>query len=192
MREPAVRSFVALELDPTVRAAVADYLAMLRSTIGGVAWSKPEQLHVTLKFLGNVAEPRIPALTDRLRALAGAQPPFTLEVRGVGAFPSVARPRVVWVGIRAPAIAALASGVDRCCGEEGIPLEARPFHPHVTLGRVREDRKHRRTPAQEFPFLAADGAREFGTSSATHLVLMRSDLGKEGARHTPLATLKFD
>ena len=189
--DEAVRSFVAIELDAAVRAAVADYLANLRATIGGVAWSKPEQLHVTLKFLGNVAAAKIPALTERLGALASAARPFELDVRGVGASPNIARPRTLWVGIRTPAIAALAAGVDRCCAEEGFALEARPFHPHVTLGRVREDRGRRRAPAVEFPFLAVDGARAFGTSSATRLVLVRSDLGKDGARHTPLATLPF-
>ena len=194
MSDGSVRSFVAIELDAAVRAAVADYLAALRATIGGVAWSKPEQLHVTLKFLGSVAATSIPALVDRLRALAGAERPFALEVRGVGAFPNVARPRVLWVGIRSPEIVTLAAGVDRCCGAEGFPLESRPFHPHVTLGRVREDRKRGgspRGPTPDFPFLAADGAREFGTSSAEHLVLMRSDLGKDGARYTPLAVLPF-
>ncbi len=192
MGEPTVRSFVAIELADPARSAVVEYLTALRATVGGIAWSRVDQIHLTLKFLGDVAEARIPALAERLRAVAAECPSFACRVGGIGAFPSVARPRVVWIGVEAPPIGPLAAAVDRACAAEGVAAEARPFHPHLTLGRVRERRRARGPMAEAPPalaFLAADGDREFGVSPATSLVLFRSELGAGGARHSALATL---
>lgn len=181
--EPALRTFVALELDASVRAAVADYLSSLRST-PGVAWARPENLHLTLKFLGNVATARLPALTERLAAGTATQPSFVMRIAGVGAFPNLARPRILWVGCQAAPLAALAAAVDAACVQAGCAAEERAFHPHVTLGRVREPGRRDR-----FPFLLSDGGRDFGSSTVTAIVLFASKLGSGGARYTPLATI---
>jgi RNA 2',3'-cyclic 3'-phosphodiesterase len=181
--EPALRTFVALELDASVRAAVADYLATLRS-VPGVAWARPENLHLTLKFLGNVATARLPALTERLAAATATLPSFVMHVAGVGAFPNLARPRILWVGCEAAPLGALATAVDAACVRAGFAAEARAFHPHVTLGRIREPGRRDR-----FPFLATDGGRTFGSSAVAAIVLFASKLGSGGARYTPLATI---
>jgi 2'-5' RNA ligase len=183
---PRVRSFVAIGLAEPARSAVTDYLDGLRSTTGGVAWTRAENLHLTLKFLGDVERDRVAALADRLGALAAATPPFSLRVAGVGAFPSLARPRVLWVGVAASPLASFADAVELVCRAAGFPAEARPLRPHVTLGRVREGN---RRGVPELGFLARDGGREFGASPVADLVLFRSELGSGGARHTPLARL---
>lgn len=200
MAEPTVRSFVAIALADPARSAVAEYLTTLRATRSGVAWSRPEQLHLTLKFLGNVSATQIPRLAERLRSVADRYPSFPLEVTGVGAFPSVIRPRTLWVGVVAPALSTLASAVDDACAAEGFAVERRPFHPHVTLGRVRErgrsaapggSRPRGAPSSPDLTFIAADGARRFGAASATDLVLFRSELGSGGSRYVALAALPF-
>ena len=183
--EAAWRCFVAVSLADPARAAVTEYLASLRATVAGVAWARPEQLHLTLKFLGNVAPARLPALAARLAEAVGAIDACIAEVAGVGAFPNLARPQVLWVGVRAPSLATLADAVEASSAAEGFPRETRPFRPHVTLGRVRE-RGRRATP--ELALLARDGDRAFGTSALREATLFRSVLGSGGARHTVVAS----
>jgi 2'-5' RNA ligase len=178
-----LRSFVAIEIADPARTAVEDLLARLRRTSDAVAWTMPENLHLTLKFLGSVEPARLTRLADRLAAIAAATPPFTIDVRGCGGFPSLARPRVLWIATLAPEIAPLAAAVDDACAAEGFEREARSFHPHVTLGRVRERGGGARG------LLDADRERGFGPSPAADLLLFRSDLGPKGARHTALARL---
>jgi len=142
---PRMRSFIAIRLADPARATVVAYLEQLRATVGGVAWARPENLHLTFKFLGDVACERLPPLVAALRPVAASVQPFTLRVAGVGAFPSLARPRVLWVGVAAPVLPALAAAVERACRDQGFALEARAFRPHLTLGRVRSERHRSRT-----------------------------------------------
>ncbi len=178
------RSFVAVALDAPVRAALVEYLDRLRATVAGVAWTRAENLHLTLKFLGDVPTTRIAALTERLRAAVATEPAFTMRVVGAGAFPSLARPQTLWVGVESDGIVALAAAVERACEAEGFAAEHRRFHPHVTLGRVRD-----RRPAPDLAFLARDGDRDLGISHVDAVTLFRSELGAGGARHSALATL---
>lgn len=184
----AWRCFLAVSLVDPARSAVAEYLAHLRATVAGVSWTRPEQLHLTLKFLGSVSPSRLPALEARLADAFRAFGPDALDVGGVGAFPSLARPQVVWVGVRAPSLSALADAVETSCVAEGFAPEPRTFRPHVTLGRVRE-RGRRATP--ELALLARDGDRAFGTSSLGEVALFRSVLGGGGARHSVLASFRL-
>jgi 2'-5' RNA ligase len=204
-----LRSFIAIALADPARSAVEAYLAQLRQAIGGVAWTPPENLHLTLKFLGDVMPARLESLAVRVAEIAAAQTPFALTVAGVGAFPSVRRPRVLWIGVAAPAVGPLAAAIDRACAAEGFVPEARPFHPHLTLGRVRQARRadrrrpkpgrampgtSRRWQEDPTPALAAlegDHERAFGVSPVDALVLFRSELGPVAARHTVLVSWPF-
>jgi 2'-5' RNA ligase len=180
-----VRAFVAVSIADPARSAVVAYLERLRATIGGVAWTRSENLHLTLKFLGDVPADRIAGLAARLQTVARGAPAFELRIAGVGAFPSLARPRVVWVGMSSPALLPLADAVEAACVSEGFPAEERPLRPHVTLGRVRATG---RKGAPDLAFLAADGGKDFGVAPVDALALFRSELGSGGARHTALAT----
>src|SRR5262245_10012980 len=130
------RCFVALDVGEPARSAVVEYLDRLRTTVAGVAWTSAGNLHVTLKFLGDVPVARIPGLTERRRRAVSAEPAFALQVGGVGAFPSLARPQALWIGIGSARIGSLAAAVETACVEEGFEPERRRFHPHLTLGRV--------------------------------------------------------
>jgi len=178
------RCFVAVSLAEPARAAVVEYLACLRATIVGVAWTRPDNLHLTFQFLGNVATARIPSLIALLSAELASIASFEMQVGGIGAFPSVSRPQVLWVGLTSSEIGPLAAGVQRACAAAGFPTEQRPFRPHVTLGRVRT-RSRREAP--DLAFLARDGARQFGAAAVERVVLYRSELGSAGARHSILA-----
>lgn len=139
-------------------------------------------LHVTLKFLGQIDDARVPAIADAIGSAASRTAPFDVAVRGLGAFPNASRPRVVWAGLGgARALGAVADEVDGALAALGLPRESRPFAAHVTLGRVREPRRN--------PALAEALARpaDFGRLPVTRVSLMRSDLHPGGARYTELA-----
>jgi 2'-5' RNA ligase len=141
-------------------------------------------LHVTVKFLGQIDDGRVDQIGGAIRGVAARTSAFDLAVRGLGAFPTPGRPRVLWVGLEPAApLAALAGDVDATLGEHGFARETRPFAAHVTLGRVRETRRN--------PALADALARpaECGRLSVRRLSLMRSELHPRGARYTELTSV---
>jgi 2'-5' RNA ligase len=178
------RCFVAVSLAEPARAAVVEYLERLRATTAGIAWTRPDNLHLTFQFLGNVEASCLPSLTERLRDALASIGSFEMQVGGIGAFPSVSRPQVLWVGLTASEIGPLAAAVHRACAAEGFPPEQRTFRPHLTLGRVRT---RGRRDAPDLGLLARDGARQFGGAPVERVALYRSELGSGGARHSALA-----
>jgi RNA 2',3'-cyclic 3'-phosphodiesterase len=169
-------------LPDDLRQQLATAIDRLRPHAADVAWVAPANLHVTLKFLGQVEETRVSALADALRTALVDQPPLEVAVRGLGAFPSPTRPRVLWAGLEdvTRGMTALAERVDGCCAHLGFPAETRDFAAHVTLGRVREARRQ--------PALADVLARpaDFGRLRVERVSLMRSELSPRGARYSEL------
>lgn len=145
----------------------------------------PENLHITLKFLGAVDEGRIDVLAEALRDAVDGHRAFVLEIVGLGAFPTATRPRVLWAGVGEglEALAAIAARVERAMSAHGFPREDREFSPHVTLARVREPR---RAPDLA-EALAAGATRRFGRVAVEAIALMRSDLSPRGARYSEQA-----
>ena len=167
-----------------MRARLAGEIDRLRGVAADVAWVAEANLHVTLKILGQIDEPRVDPIAEAIGAVAARRPPFELDVRGLGAFPAPLRPRIVWMGLEPAApLAALAADLDVALGTLGVPRDARRFAAHVTLGRVRESRRS--------PELAATLARpvECGRLPVTRLSLMRSELHPRGARYTELTSV---
>ena len=174
---------MAIVLPEDVRRALAAAVEQLRPVAHDVVWVGTDNFHLTLKFLGSVDAERVSALTGALTTAAGTCASFPLGLRGLGAFPSAARPRVLWAGIDAGAApaASLAERVDEALAALGVPREARAFSPHVTLGRVRQPHAQPRL----VEVLATGGV--FGRVEVAHVSLMRSDLSPRGARYTELA-----
>jgi RNA 2',3'-cyclic 3'-phosphodiesterase len=134
--------------------------------------------------VGRIDEADVPAVVDAIRGVASRAAPFDVAVRGLGAFPSAAWPRVIWAGLQgAGLLVSLAGEVDAALAALGVPTEARPFAAHVTLGRVREPRRNSALAD------ALRSAAELGRLPVTRLALMRSDLDRRGARYTELATV---
>lgn len=150
------------------------------------SWVAAENLHLTLKFLGGVDEARVPAVIDALRAAVAGHRPFEIEVTGLGAFPSAARPRVLWAGVTTghEAMTTLADAVETALARLGFPREDRAFSPHITFARIREQR---RAPALA-EALSIAATQRFGRVTVREVTLMRSDLSPRGARYTPLAS----
>lgn len=180
---------MAILLPDVLRSALADEIVRLRDVGHGVAWVAPENLHLTLKFLGHVEREGLTRVIAALAEAAAAGRPFDLALRGLGAFPTATRPRVVWAGVEAghAEADALAGRVDAALTPLGFVAESRPFSAHVTLGRVREPRRDPPLTAA----VAAGEKRSFGSFRVESVTLMRSDLSPRGARYTPLATLAF-
>ncbi|MDJ0853070.1 MAG: RNA 2',3'-cyclic phosphodiesterase [Myxococcota bacterium] len=176
--EGGIRAFIAVDLDDTARAATASLLARLREGGGrGVRWVRPEALHVTLFFLGNIAPEQVAPLARSVSAEVAPLAPFALELGEVHLFPSPRRARVVALDV-APedALSELAAAVQRGVVAEGFEPEDRPFRAHLTLGRI----KTGRAPATRG--LTAGGA----SCQVSEVVLFQSELRREGARYTPL------
>lgn len=176
-----LRAFLAVPVPDASRLALAE----LRETVRGrgVRWVRPETYHVTLRFLGETPEARVADLVARVRPAVAALRPFSLGLGSVAAFPSARRPRALAVDL-APAapLLALAGAVEAAVVAAGFPAEGRPFRPHLTVGRVR-DRVHPvlpEIPVQAPPFEVAE------------VVLFRSELRSEGARHTPLDRMPLE
>jgi RNA 2',3'-cyclic 3'-phosphodiesterase len=131
----SLRLFVALTLPDAVR----DTLALLVQRLRGVAWTRPENLHVTMRFLGEVPVDRFDSIVERLAGIEVE--PFVLPVEGVGTFPPKRPPRVLWVGVGQghPRLHQLRQRVDDALLATGLPLDVRTFHPHVTMARCTED-----------------------------------------------------
>ncbi len=183
-RPPArdvVRAFFAIELDADLRRAAAEVARTLRAASGGrdVRWVRPENLHVTLRFLGDTPRDALPGLAAEVGRAVGPLAPVPLELGPVVAFPSARRPRVVALELRpAEPLVRLAEAVERGVVAAGFEPEPRPFRPHLTLGRVRG----RSAPLDaEVPPHAASEVRE--------VALLRSELRASGARYTPLERL---
>jgi RNA 2',3'-cyclic 3'-phosphodiesterase len=184
-----MRCFVAIDPSAGARAAIAEVQRRVRANAGAadVRWVDPEVIHLTLKFLGEVAEARVPAVAETLRVVAAPVAPLALALGGLGAFPTVRRARVVWIGVTAGAaeVARLAGGVDQALAAVGFVPEARPWSAHLTVGRVRSPRGMGHLAA------AIEGAprAEIGAWTVREMVLYRSHLRPTGAVYEAVARL---
>jgi RNA 2',3'-cyclic 3'-phosphodiesterase len=177
-----MRLFIAVNFPDTLRQSLWEAAAPLRRGDFPVKWVAPDALHLTLKFLGEVAAEREPELLAGMARAARGAKPFALHLGGFGVFPSMSRPRVVWAGCDAPApLELLQHGVEREMEPLGFPLEGRAFQPHLTLGRA-----ERRARPGDFAKLAPrlEALAFAGDAVIASLDLMESQLGGSGARYT--------
>lgn len=176
----ATRTFVAVPLSDAQRASLGELTASLAARAGAVRWTANENLHVTLAFLGNVPRHAAPEVVGAVRDAVRGHAPFRLALRGVGAFPRAERPRVLWVGCGEGGAETTALHDDVAAALEplGFPRDARPFTPHVTLGRV----KGRDAPKLDLTAPELQGW-EGGATAVEEVRLMGSVTRPEGARH---------
>jgi RNA 2',3'-cyclic 3'-phosphodiesterase len=177
------RVFIAIELPTTLRARITEHIDRLRSTQPEVraSWLREDNLHLTLKFLGDVPVANIEQLSAAASISASKVEPFEIVVEGCGAFPPRGQPRVLWIGIDDPSsnLAKLNLGLEDECAVAGFAREPRAFHPHLTIARIREPRGSRQLAARH---LEIGFNRE--VISVSELLVIRSELRSEGARHT--------
>jgi len=184
-----MRLFVALNVPKRERTRVYRAAAALREANLPIRWIDPDSYHLTLKFLGEVQTKRITAIEDIVEKVAQRTVPFDVSLGGFGAFPTIRKPRVVWLGIVASAeLRCLKQDLEWGLADAGFEAETRAFHPHVTLGRA--DPKFNAGHFRGFDDILSDVTYEGGASIRT-LDLMRSHLSREGARYSVVRSAKL-
>lgn len=177
-----MRLFVAIELDEQARDLLADYQRRLSDLDRAVRWVRPEQIHLTLKFLGEVPDAQVLQVAKALDTLA-EHAAFDFEMEGVGYFGSRHSPRVIWAGVHMPnpALTALQKGCEEVLSPLGYPPEGRAYSPHLTLGRVKDFSAGRRI-VEAVEQLKAQ-AREPLAQAAGEITLFQSILHPQGSQY---------
>jgi len=182
-----MRLFVALELSEAVRAAVRDLIGRLQRARADIRWVRPEGMHLTLKFIGEVPEEKLEPIRAALGGVASPQP-VRLEFRELGYFPNERRPRVLWVDIEASDnLAPLAAQIETALEPLGIERENRDFVPHLTLGRFKSSKGVDKLQEE----IAVLTSTEFGRIETGELFLFQSKLSPAGAQYTKLERFPF-
>lgn len=184
-----MRLFIALNLPDKERLRVHRAAQPLREEGLPVRWIDEDKLHITLKFLGQVRAERVQEVQRTMERVADATPAFDVSLEGVGAFPTIRRPRVIWLGVEAsPELRCLKQDLEWGLGDCGFEPETRAFHPHVTLGRADEN-----GGAGAFRGLDQKVAdMDFqGTVPVRSVDLMRSRISKDGPRYSVVFTAKL-
>lgn len=183
-----LRTFIAVDIPAHLQQLTLQKTEALRNALGTslVRWVAAENLHLTLKFLRDVSPANVEVLTQMLRTEAALIQAFDMQVRGLGSFPNSKRPRVLFIGIQAPAaLEALYRGIESACARLGYESETRGFSPHLTIGRVRQD-----VPALGQQKIRSELARttidSLGSARVDSVHLYRSDLKPGGAVYTKL------
>jgi 2'-5' RNA ligase len=188
-----MRLFVALEITSSVRENLAALIDNLRAVAPQAKWVRPENLHVTLKFIGEVPDTKTAEVASILRVLCGVYQgvrshPVNLCFRGLGFFPDDKRPRVFWLGIEASAnLKGLSADIGKVTEKLGIPNERRPFSPHLTLARFEPPR----LPEKLSVAIQESAKRDFGSLHAREFHLIESKLKSSGAEYTTLESFAF-
>lgn len=184
-----MRLFVAIAMTGDVAGELAALLERWGDRDWPVKWASPETLHLTLKFLGEVAEERLPMLVDAVGRAVQGTPPLTCTLTELGAFPTTPRARVLWAGLESDAaLELLVHRLEQGLAHLGFPLEGRAYRPHVTLGRVQEGRR------LSSPAVQAIEQAELAPASclATEVLLYQSHTGPGGARYQVCARFPLE
>ena len=183
-----MRLFLAINFPAPVQREIATATAPLRQCAPELGWTAEDRLHLTLKFLGEQAESRVDALAETLAKTAVHHRELLMTVGGIGAFPNFRRPRVVWIGVSPePKLELLHHDVESTCETLGIPVDGKPFRPHLTLARV----KQRAADPRALPALAraASDVDYVEEVVITGIDLMASELTTAGSRYRVLTSV---
>lgn len=189
-----VRAFVAIILPEFMLRSLHEQIDLVREYVpaGTIRWVRPENIHLTLKFLGKVSPDHLNEIKDSAEQVAARYSPFSFDVSNFGCFPNFRRPRTLWIGVQDPSLTLsnLHSELEDAFEELSFPKEGRAFHPHLTLGRVK---RHVRG---EVARLLSEGLEEvkignLGQVEVKDICLMQSDLRPTGAVYTQLASAQL-
>ena len=188
-----LRAFIAVEIPHEIQQAIYDKAISVlnKMTNSLIRWVPPENMHLTLKFLGDVSPSNVDMLTQILRTEADSSHCFDIRVGGIGSFPSLRRPRVIYIGIQAPAVLeTLQHGVESASRRLGYESDERAFSPHLTIGRVKQDAS---ASDQQKIRLALENIHidSLGTARVDSVHLFKSDLKPSGSVYTKLFSAPF-
>lgn len=185
-----LRTFVAVEIAAEVRDRIARLIARLQTAQANVRWVAAENLHLTLKFLGDVDITDTPDICTAVARAAADLPPFQFECRGTGAFPNINRPRTLWIGlgVGAEKLSHLQAAIENALENLGYPKELRRFHGHLTIGRIRQGRQGISRLAE---LLHSGEDLVLGTTRVQEAIIFSSRLGRTGSRYEPLGRARL-
>ena len=189
-----MRLFVALDVPEESRERLRGVIAQLKPECPHARWVRPEGIHITLKFIGDVAPEKLDAIVGALALVygdggSGAMQPVEIRFRGIGFFPNERRPRVLWCGVAAsPYLAQIARDIERALEPLGIESESRAYTPHLTLARSQQPQDFERLARASAGDLAQ---RDLGTARETAFHLFESFLKPTGAEYKRLRTFPF-
>lgn len=183
-----IRCFVAVEIPESIQASLCPAQTALQSQVHKASWTKPGNFHLTLKFLGEIQSETIEGISETLTRVTDTYSPFAITFGGIGAFPSLARPRVLWIGIKqgASTVTSLAKSVNRKLELLGFSIEKR-FHPHLTLARIRTEMNLEPLKTILRKYDTING----GSMHVNAIALIQSRLHRSGAIYTPLSVHHF-
>ncbi len=178
-----IRCFLAVEMTEAVKRSLEELVSRLDLPQFHVRWVRPKNMHLTLRFLGDIPHPEVQAVSGAAREAASGIRAFALRLKGLGTFPSSGNPRIVWVGMEDDrAVMRLERQLTRTLGAIGIPPPDRPFRPHLTLGRV----KSRRGIGELIKHLERNRTVDLGGMWAEQISFIRSELRPSGPLYTVL------
>ncbi|OGR19544.1 MAG: 2'-5' RNA ligase [Deltaproteobacteria bacterium RIFOXYD2_FULL_66_9] len=185
-----MRAFLGIGLPADVRESIVSAIAPVRSLHAPVAWTAPQNLHITLYFLGEIYPERVPLVERSMRLSVSGIDPFSLTTEGGGAFPGTRNPRILWVGFLEPLelVRQLQQNMENALSGAGFPREDRPFHPHITVGRTRGALP----PAWGERFVEALSGKRFGVVPVSSVTLFESRLRPGGAVYAPLCDFRLE
>jgi 2'-5' RNA ligase len=183
-----MRTFIAIEISTEVKSAVAAVQNELSRAEADIAWINSEDIHLTLKFLGEIDKQQFTAIQEACVETATRFHPFTLSIRGTGVFPNPRHPRVLWVGLagETETLEDLQEQLDERMASIGFEPEEKDFRPHLTIGRLKSNRNVKDLLARADAYSLPNLSFEVG-----EIVLMKSDLSPAGARYSELAKVKM-
>ena len=190
MNQEQIRCFIAIEIPETFQTPLTSAQEELRKYISGASWVKRGNIHLTLKFLGDVVPNQISVIKNSIEQVTDTRLPFSMELGGIGAFPNLSRPRVIWAGVKTGAdqVAAIAREIDDGLSRHAFERDEKPFRPHITLARLK-----RRINLDPF----VDVFRQYDTINGATMVvnqvqIIQSQLRPSGTIYTPLETCYFN
>jgi len=185
-----IRTFIAIEIPEPIKLSIAKIQEELIRENAHITWVKPQNIHITLKFLGEIEESLVDNLSTVLTAVTHQTQPFAVEIQRIGAFPNLKRPKVIWIGAKSEnnAMENLALTIEDKVSRLGFEIENRPFKAHLTLGRVKD------MSGIDGVMKKLDDNKNFhaGKYTPTEIIIMKSDLTPTGAIYTPLNRIKID
>ncbi len=184
-----IRSFLAIELPKPILKKIGGVQEDLKSAHAEVRWVHPEKIHLTLKFFGNIEESKVDSIFKTIEEPLQTHQPFLLKVRGVGAFPQWRNPRIIWMGLvdGDEILNTLQKEIETQLEKIGFQPEDRPFHPHLTLGRMKSPKGKEALVER----MERYKEREFGDFPVERVVLFKSDLKPSGPIYTALKEMKL-
>jgi 2'-5' RNA ligase len=188
-----IRAFIAIEIPETLRAALGKTRDALKLELSAarLRWPPVENIHLTLKFLGDILPDDVERIGAALRVSAESLSRFEIRLAGLGVFPKMQQPRVFWLGVEAPPeLATLQRGIEVGCAGLGFPPERRAFSPHLTLARFKRG-ANRRDYGRMVEVLEAHSDTQVGAAMVNEVILFQSTLAPQGASYSRLYSVQF-